>query len=133
MGALKAAARGADRPVILVSAADAGIYAGPGWLAALIAAAREAVPNARFSALLDCSDRPGAVLAAIRAQVEGVIFTGHSDVANRLADIARQHGVGFVTERPAGGLDLGNEFFATEAESQQCCADFLARTGDGPG
>ena len=115
--------------MILVSAADAGIYAGPGWFAALIEAAREAVPNARFSALLDCGDRPGAALAAIRAQVEGVIFTGRDDVADRLADIARQHGVGFVTERPPGGLDLGDEFFATEAESQQCCADFLSRSG----
>ncbi len=128
VGALKAAAV-ATRSVILFSAADAGIYAGPGWFAALIEAAREVVPNARFSALLDCGDQPGAALAAIRAQVEGVIFTGRADVADRLADIARQHGVGFVTERPAGGLDLGDQFFATEAESQQCCADFLSRSG----
>jgi delta 1-pyrroline-5-carboxylate dehydrogenase len=128
MGALKAAARAA-RPVILVSAADAGIYAGPGWFGAFVEAAHEAVPEARFSALLDCGDRPGAALAAIRAQVEGVIFTGRDDVADRLADIARQHGVGFVTERPADGLDLGDKFFATEAESQQCCADFLSRSG----
>jgi delta 1-pyrroline-5-carboxylate dehydrogenase len=117
------------RSVVLVSAADAGIYTGPGWFGALVEAAREAVPEARFSALLDCGDRPGAALAAIRAQVEGVIFIGRDDVADRLADIARQHGVSFVTERPAGGLDLGNQFFASEAESQQCCADFLSRSG----
>jgi hypothetical protein len=128
VGALKAAAHVA-RSVILVSAADAGIYAGPGWFAALIEAAHEAAPKARFSALLDCGDRPGAVLAAIRAQVEGAIFTGRDDVADRLADIARQHGVGFLTERPTGGLDLSDQFFATEAESQRCCADFLSRSG----
>ncbi|MBV8735872.1 MAG: hypothetical protein JO007_01175 [Alphaproteobacteria bacterium] len=128
MGALKAAACSA-RSVILVSAADAGIYAGPGWFGALVEAAREAVPEARFSSLLDCGDRPGAALAAIRTRVEGVIFAGRDDVADRLADIARRHGVGFVTARPAGGLDLGDEFFATEAESRQFCADFLSRSG----
>jgi delta 1-pyrroline-5-carboxylate dehydrogenase len=113
--------------VILASTADAGIYAGPGWFAAVVAAAREAVPEARFSALLDCGDRPGAALAAIRAQIEGVVFTGRADVARRLADIAQQHGVRFVTERPAAGLDLGDDFFASEAESEQRCADFFAR------
>jgi len=119
----------AGRPVILASAADAGIYAGPGWFAALVAAAREAAPGARFSVLLDCGDRPGAALAAIRAQIEGVVFTGRTDVARRLADIARQHGVRFVTERPTAGLDLCDDFFASEVESEQRCADFFARTG----
>jgi hypothetical protein len=125
VGALQAAAR-FDQPLILASAPNAGIYAGPGWFGALVTAAREAVPRARFSALLDCGDRPGAVLAAIRAQTEAVIFTGGSDVAGRLADIASQHGVRLVIERPAAGFDLGEDFFASEATSARRCADFLA-------
>jgi delta 1-pyrroline-5-carboxylate dehydrogenase len=125
IGALKAAARAA-RPAILLSAPDAGIYAGPGWFGAIIEAAREAVPGARFSALLDCGDRPGAALAAIRAHIEGVIFTGRTDVGHRLADLAAQHGVRLVTDRPAAGLDLGDDFFASAAESEQRCAEFLA-------
>ena len=90
-------------------------------------AAREAVPRARFSALLDCGDRPGAALAAIRAQTEAVIFTGGSDVARRLADIASQHGVRLVIERPAAALRSRRGFFRVgQPPAQQRCADFLA-------
>jgi len=124
VGALRSAAR-ISRPVILISAADAGSFVGPGWFGALVAAARQAVPDARFSTLLDCGDQAGAALAAIRAQIEGVIFIGRADIARRLADIARQHGVRLVTERPAAGLDLGDDFFASEATIQQRCADFI--------
>ncbi len=123
-GALKAAGA-AGRHAILVSAIDAGVYAGAGWFTALVEAARRAVPSARFSAVLDCGDRPGAALAAIRAQVEGVIFTGRADVARRLADIARQHGVRLVTERPVAALDLLGDFFASEAAIEQRCACFF--------
>lgn len=110
---------------MLVSAPEAGGYVGPGWFAALVAAAREAVPDARCCALLDCGDNIGAALAAIRAGVEGVVFSGRPDVAVRLADMARQHGVGFETERPAAALDLVEEFFASQEEVERRCAEFL--------
>ena len=124
VAALKAAAQ-AGRPIVLSSAPDAGIYAGPGWFRALVEAAREAVPDARFSAILDCGDQAGAALAAIRAQIEQVIFTGRADVASRLADIARQHGVRLETTRPAAVLDLGAEFFASAERVEQRCANIL--------
>jgi hypothetical protein len=124
VAALKAAAR-AGRSIVLSSAPDAGIYAGPGWFGAVVAAAREAVPDARFSAILDCGDQAGAALAAIRAQIERVIFTGLEDVASRLADIARQHGVRLETTRPAAVLDLSAEFFASAENVEQRCADIL--------
>jgi delta 1-pyrroline-5-carboxylate dehydrogenase len=124
VGALRAAAR-VGRPIILLSAPEAGVYAGPGWFGALVEAAREAVPDARFSAILDCGDQAGAALAAIRAQIERVIFTGRADVASRLADIARQHGVRLETTRPAAVLDLGADFFASAESVEQRCADIL--------
>jgi hypothetical protein len=124
IAALRACAASA-RPVLLVSAPDAGSYVGPGWFAALISAAREAVPAARFSGLLDCSDNAGAALAAIRAEVEGVIFTGRSDVARRLADIACQHGVTFESSRPHRALDLEKDFFASPQDLERRCAEFL--------
>lgn len=127
VGALRAAAHQA-RPVTLVSATNAGIYAGPGWFGALVAAAREAAPNADFAAFLDCGDQPGSVLAAIRAGVDGVIFTGRSDVTDRLADIAGQRGVHFITQRPAADIDLLDDFFAAEIAIEQRCVDFLAAT-----
>ena len=98
---------------------------GPGWFKALVAAAREAVPDARCSSLLDCGYNVGAALAAIRAEVEGVIFTGRPDVAHRLADIARQHGVRFETKRPVDALDLAEEFFASQEDLVRRCAEFL--------
>ncbi len=110
---------------MLASASGAGSYGGPGWFGALVAAAREAVPGARFSALLDCGDDVGAALAAIRSEIEGVVFTGRVDVARRLADIARQHGVRFVTERPAAALDLSADFFASPELLERRCADVL--------
>src|SRR5438067_12898566 len=103
IAALSAAAE-AGRPVTLASAPDAGIYAGPGWFGGLIAAAREAVPAAQSTALLDCAEDAGAAQAAIRAGIEGVVFTGRADVAERLADIAGQRGIRLLTERPAATL-----------------------------
>ena len=122
--ALTAAAR-AGHPVVLVSAPDAGGYVGPGWFKALVAAAREAVPNARCSTFLDCGENVGAALAAIRAEAEGVIFTGRPDVVRRLAGIAQQHGVRFETKRPVDALDLAKDFFASHEDLERRCAEFL--------
>ena len=109
----------------LASGPGAGSYVGPGWFGALAAAAREAVPDARFSTLLDCGHDVGAALAAIRSEIEGVAFTGRADVAHRLADIARQHGVRFVTDPPSALLDLGDDFFAPPEILERRCADLL--------
>ena len=116
----------ARRPVTLASAPDAGSYAGPGWFGALIAAARDAVPAAKSQALLDCGNDAGAAQAAIRAGIEGIIFTGRADVAERLADIARQHGIRLMMARPDAALDLGTEFFASPETLRRRCASFLA-------
>lgn len=110
---------------MLISAPDAGGYVGPGWFKALVAAAREAVPDARCSTFLDCGDNVGAALAAIRAEVEGVIFTGRPDVARRLADIAQQHRVRVETKRPTAALDLAEDFFASPEDLEKRCAAFL--------
>ncbi len=125
IGALKAAAR-TGRPIILFSAPEAGCYAGPGWFRALVEAARETVPEARFSAILDCGDQAGAALAAIRAEIECVLFTGRPDVARRLADIARQHRVRFETMRPAAALDLAIDFFASPESVEERCLELLS-------
>ena len=121
---LTAAAR-AGRAVVIASPPGAGSYAGPGWFRELIAMARDAVPAACFAAFLDCGDDVGAALAAIRSEIQGVVFTGRADVARRLADIALQHGVQFVTDRPAPALDLGDDFFASPAVIEQRCRDLL--------
>ncbi len=125
IGALRAAAR-AGRPIILASAPEAGVYAGPGWFRALVEAARAAVREARFSAVLDCGDEPGAALAAIRAEIDCVRFIGRAEIARRLADIARQHGVRLETIRPGAALDLAADFFASEERIEQRCFELLS-------
>jgi hypothetical protein len=120
------AAADAGRAVIIASAADAGIYAGPGWFKAVIDAVREAASTSQFSAVLDCGDDAGAAMAAIRAGIPAVVFIGHADVAQRLADIARQAGARLITERPQPALDLGDPFFADEGTVRRRCAEILA-------
>ena len=76
VAALQAAAE-AGRPVLLLSAVDAGLSAGAGWWREVIAAARNSVPTARTrGALLDCGDDAGAAQDALRAGVEAIVFSG---------------------------------------------------------
>jgi hypothetical protein len=115
VAALQAAAE-AGEPVLLLSAVDAGLSAGAGWWREVIAAARASVPTApavvQAMALLDCGDDAGAVQAALRDGIEAIVFTGPAEVAERLADIAGQHGSRMRFERPPAALDLGDDFFA---------------------
>jgi len=119
------AAAAANCQVVLASAPGAGIYGGPGWFREMVAAARETVPAARCTSILDCGGDAGAAQAAIRARVEAIVFTGRADVAERLADIARQSGVGFAPERPAAALDLSSAFFAAPESLRARCAAVL--------
>jgi hypothetical protein len=125
VAALSAAAE-CGRAIVIASAPDAGIYAGPGWFGALVKAAREAVPAASATALLDCGDDAGAAQAAIGGGIEGIVYTGRADVAARLADIAGQRGAIFLTTRPEPALDLGALFFADSERLRRRCADVLA-------
>jgi hypothetical protein len=125
IAALNAAAT-AERAVTLASAPGAGVYAGPGWFCGIVEAAREAVPGAQFSAILDCGDEPGAALAAMRAGVECIVFIGRADVGQRLAEIAAQHGARVESRRLVPDLDLADDFFASEETLRQRCAEVLA-------
>jgi hypothetical protein len=81
------------------------------------------VPAAQSAALLDCGDDAGAAQGALRAGIDGVIFNGRRDVAERLADIAAQRGARLVTARPLPALDLGAELFAPSDALRGRCAE----------
>src|SRR3954469_16981665 len=135
VAALQAAAE-AGRPVLLLSAVDAGLSSGAGWWRQVIAAARDSVPAVQAAALLDCGDDAGAAQAALRAGVEAIVFSGPVEVAERLADIARQRERRVLTERPSPALDLGDDFFAPpEALRRRCLAilggDYTKIAGSG--
>jgi acyl-CoA reductase-like NAD-dependent aldehyde dehydrogenase len=113
----------------LLSAPDAGIYAGAGWFKAVIDTACAASPAADFSAVLDCGDDAGAAQAALRAGIGAIVFTGRTDVAERLAGIASATGARVLTARPAADLDLLAEFFSDAATlRRRCKAVFDVRT-----
>ena len=76
--------------------------------------------------ILDCGDDAGAAQGAIRAGIEGILFTGRADVAERLADIASKSGIRLVTVRPDPALNLAAEFFASPETLRRRCAFFLA-------
>jgi hypothetical protein len=130
VAALEAAAE-AGRTVVLLSAADAGIYAGPGWFKALVDAARDAAPGATFTAILDCGDDSGAAQGAIRAGIETVVFTGRADIGERLSAIAAAAGSRVLTARPEATLDLGRWFFADGETLRRRCAEALGAAHNG--
>lgn len=131
VAALEAAAE-AGRPVLLLSAVDAGLSAGSGWWREAIAAAREAVPAVRASALLDCGDDAGAAQAALRSGIEAIVFSGPGEALERLADIARQRGSHVYRKRPKAALDLGDDFFASPETLRRCVLAVLCGDSETP-
>jgi hypothetical protein len=108
--ALRAAAE-LNRPVALVSGPGAGSYGGVAWFEQMIAAVLAEFPQASASAVLDCADAPGDVLAAMRwlkgpARAKlALYFSGDADTAARLSDMAAQVGLTLLLELPEA-LDL---------------------------
>jgi hypothetical protein len=92
--------------VTLMSAAGAGGYAGPLWFKALVDAARHDHPDIPVAAVLDCADEAGTALAALRAGIKQVRFTGPDPVRRRIADIAAALGAAVESDPVVGALDL---------------------------
>ena len=65
-----------------------GASGGGGWFRALVEAARTDYPEVPVTAILDCHDRPGLVLAGIRAGICDLHFSGPPALAARLAALA---------------------------------------------
>ena len=96
-------AQSVNRPLILVSEPEAGIYAGGGWWRALTDHVARAHPGLSVTAILDCGAHVGAALGAIRAGCSDLTLTQPSRAM-----------IGFATawnvtlhERPARVLTLG--------------------------
>lgn len=103
-----AAAAEFDRPVTLVSASGAASYAGAAWFLRVIARAAAEQPAAKWDAVLDCGDRPGHVLAALRQGATAVRYTGSKATAAKLSAIAARTGARLDTGR-LKALDLRAE------------------------
>lgn len=84
--------------VTLYTAPGAAAYAGVTYLAAVVNRARQAFPSALADAVIDCGADAGTVQAALRTGWKSVLFRGRSDVADKLAAIAGQHGACLARE-----------------------------------
>lgn len=84
-------------PVTLASAPGAAGYVGALWFREVVAQAAAERPEVTVSAVLDCGDKPGLVLAALRQGLKRVRFTGRRSTAEALAAIARQYRADLVT------------------------------------
>ena len=95
--ALAAAAR-ADRAVVLLSPRGASAYMGAGYFRAMIETGRRMHPAAEAVAVLDCGDRAGDAMGALREGIEVVCFRGDPAVAAKLAEMAAQSGAAVIEE-----------------------------------
>ncbi len=98
--AAAAAARRLATPLTLISAPGAAAYAGPLWFLALVEQARAAAPEVTITGLLDCADHPGHAMAALRAGVEAIVFTGDEAVAGKLSALAAAGEATLLRSRP---------------------------------
>ena len=80
-----AAAAACGKEVTLASAPGAALQAGPGWFKSVIEQAREAYPEVGVTAILDCSDQPGAAMAALRLGLKDLRFHGAPELREKLA------------------------------------------------
>jgi hypothetical protein len=115
--ALAACAAAADLniPLQLASARGAALQTGPLWFKAIIEQAIAAHPDVALTAVLDCGDQPGAVMAALRAGLTRLRFAGSETIGAKLAAM----GAEFVPAA-ASTLDL-----LDARESEAACRAFL--------
>lgn len=84
-------------PVTLASAPGAAGYLGALWFRELIALAAAEHPEAEVSTVLDCGDKPGHVMAALRQGLKTLRFTGRKSTAETLSALAAAYGATLMT------------------------------------
>jgi len=102
-------------PLQLASARGAALQTGPMWFKAVIEQARAAHPYVALTAILDCGDQAGAVMAALRVGLTRLRFAGSETIRAKLAAM----GAEFVPAA-ASTLDL-----LDAKEPEGACRAFL--------
>ena len=109
------------RPVTLLSAPGAAIYAGAGWWRALMILAKQE-HTIEFCDVLDCGDSPGQAMAAIRAGQRRIVLDPACPAFARVASLDTL----VLAARPPA-LDLAQRGAARHL------ADWLASRHSSPG
>ena len=105
-----------QRPVLLLSAPAAALFAGCGFWLALIGRAGVEFPGGTMQNALDCADASGAALAAIRIGVRGLVLRPDAPGFAAVEAIAAERGLFLMTTRPCS-LDLSVRGSARHLES----------------
>jgi len=92
-------------PLVLLSAAGAAIFAGPGWWLALMRHAVARHPGLVAADMLDCADAPGLALAALRLGQKSLILDPACPAFAAVAATAAGLGATVRAARPPA-LDL---------------------------
>ena len=107
------------KPLTLMSARGMASFMGPLWFKKLLElTARDDVAT---TGVLDCADEAGTAMAALRAGIPCVRFTGDEATRARLDEMARPIGARVEGETPSATLDLVDRRDVVTA-----CRDFLA-------
>lgn len=93
------------RPVLLLSAPGAALFAGCGFWLALIQLARREFPDAAMQDALDCADASGMALGAIRIGLRTLVLRPDAPGFAAVAAIAERDGIVLLAARPPA-LDL---------------------------
>ena len=93
------------RPITLLSARGAALYAGCGWWRALVGAALAEAPVVAGRDILDCADAPGAAMAALRVGQGALILDASCPAFAAVAAAATVRGALVLAERPEA-LDM---------------------------
>jgi hypothetical protein len=95
------------RPVTLLSAVGAALYAGCGWWRALIERASAEFPAVPMDDILDCADAPGLALGALRIGQRRIVLDPSVGGWASVATIAASLGCEVLSTRPEA-LDMSN-------------------------
>ncbi len=107
-------------PLTLISGPGAGSYGGVAWFGEMVATAADEFPAVALTAILDCGEAPGHVLAAIRWHTPErrklvLRFTGPEDTFERLTDMAQQAGLRVIRD-----VEPGLELRGARDPSEAC-------------
>ncbi|MGH7189236.1 MAG: hypothetical protein ACREF0_08685 [Acetobacteraceae bacterium] len=100
------AALAPGRPVTLLSARGAALYAGCGWWQAMVEAARAEFPATDVDDVLDCADAPGRALEALRVGVRNLVLDADCPAFPTVERVAAELGAQVLPAAPTA-LDLG--------------------------
>ncbi len=86
--------------ILLVSSPDAVSYIGPTWFFDITLQVKQEFPDVVIDAVLDCGDAAGGALAALRAGIKSIHYSGEKNVAHKIEDIAKQRGAKLLRSTP---------------------------------